>query len=49
MAYFRRMVPKEPAPRVYPDTSTFGGTEDPEFMAPSRAFFEEVLHYGQDL
>ena len=29
-------------PRVYADTSVFGGVFDEEFRAPSRAFFEQV-------
>ncbi len=29
-------------PRVYADTSVFGGVFDAEFSAPSRRFFEEV-------
>ena len=28
--------------RVYVDTSVFGGTEDDEFLGPSRAFFDRV-------
>jgi predicted nucleic acid-binding protein len=32
--------------RVYVDTSVFGGTEDEEFSAPSRQFFERV-HRGE--
>jgi predicted nucleic acid-binding protein len=34
-------VPGE-VPRVYADTSVFGGAFDDEFEAPSRAFFEQV-------
>ena len=29
-------------PRVYADTSVYGGTCDPGFESPSRAFFEQV-------
>jgi len=29
-------------PRVYVDTSVFGGTQDEEFREPSRRFFEQV-------
>ena len=29
--------------RVYADTSVFGGAFDPEFSAPSRQFFDEVV------
>lgn len=29
-------------PRVYADTSVFGGTQDDEFREPSRLFFEQV-------
>ncbi len=29
--------------RVYADTSVFGGVFDPEFSAPSRKFFDEVV------
>lgn len=31
-----------PVPRVYADTSVFGGVFDAEFAAPSRAFFDLV-------
>ena len=30
--------------RVYVDTSVFGGTQDEEFAAPTKAFFEGVAH-----
>ena len=33
---------EHPPPRVYADTSVFGGVFDAEFSAPSRRFFEEV-------
>ena len=33
-------------PRVYVDTSVFGGTQDEEFREPSRRFFEQVKAGG---
>jgi predicted nucleic acid-binding protein len=32
----------DPMPRIYADTSVFGGVFDEEFASPSRAFFEQV-------